>query len=115
MNAEIKAAWLAALRSGEYAQTRTNLKDETGYCCLGVLCDLHAKAGLGKWGENGYYIPADDYAECSTLPHAVVRWAGVKDHNPDVYDHDDDRVPIAELNDHGYTFAELADIIEQQL
>jgi hypothetical protein len=37
--------WIKALRSGEYAQTRNALKDDKGYCCLGVLCDLTG----GEW------------------------------------------------------------------
>jgi hypothetical protein len=37
--------WINALRSGEYAQTRKALRDDKGYCCLGVLCDLTG----GEW------------------------------------------------------------------
>ena len=32
--------WIAALRSGDYTQTGSHLRDETGFCCLGVLCDI---------------------------------------------------------------------------
>ena len=37
---ELKDKWLEALRSGEYSQTTETLKDENGFCCLGVLCDV---------------------------------------------------------------------------
>jgi hypothetical protein len=40
MNPEIKAKWIAALRSGEYAQGRYALRDGDHFCCLGVLCDV---------------------------------------------------------------------------
>jgi len=43
MNPRIKQRWLDALRSGEYKQTMENLQDMNGFCCLGVLCDLHAQ------------------------------------------------------------------------
>lgn len=33
---DFKVKWLAALRSGEYAQCRMKLLTEEGYCCLGV-------------------------------------------------------------------------------
>ena len=33
-------AWLDALRSGKFAQTKYNLKDDMGYCCLGVACEV---------------------------------------------------------------------------
>lgn len=40
MNQEMKAKWVEALRSGKYAQTRNRLRDDKGYCCLGVLVDI---------------------------------------------------------------------------
>lgn len=42
MDAEKKAAWVKALRSGEYTQTREVLYDNraNGYCCLGVYLKL---------------------------------------------------------------------------
>jgi hypothetical protein len=46
MNPEIKKKWLTALRSGEYKQTAGALKDTSGYCCLGVLCEA---AGYTNW------------------------------------------------------------------
>jgi len=46
MTPELKALWLAALRSGEYRQTRDTLKDKDGYCCLGVLCHVASEAKM---------------------------------------------------------------------
>ena len=41
MDKELKAKWVAALRSGEYRQAHGQLWDGTdGYCCIGVLCRL---------------------------------------------------------------------------
>ncbi len=37
MDPELKAKWIAALRSGEYEQTTGQLHSGIGYCCLGVL------------------------------------------------------------------------------
>jgi hypothetical protein len=54
MNPEIKARWVAALRSGEYQQTTGNLRTENGFCCLGVLCDLHSKATGIEWAVDTY-------------------------------------------------------------
>lgn len=95
---EVKAEWLAALRSGEYKQCSGALKKisntETTHCCLGVLCDLHAKKGLGDWQNRDGYTPIDalfvtDYVSkpterygphfCksfTTLPNPVCDWAG---------------------------------------
>lgn len=43
MRPDVKAKWITALRSGEYRQGRGSLREHDAYCCLGVLCDLHAK------------------------------------------------------------------------
>lgn len=41
MDAEIKAKWVEALRSGRYEQTTGFLRRSNGrFCCLGVLCDV---------------------------------------------------------------------------
>lgn len=53
MNPELKAKWIAALRSGEYKQGKSALVDsENNYCCLGVLC---AVAELTKNGCSFTY------------------------------------------------------------
>ena len=54
MKPEIKAAWIAALRSGEYKQGRQRLRRTgVGHCCLGVICDVYSKltGGAGQWEE----------------------------------------------------------------
>ena len=97
MNQEFVARWVAALRSGEYAQTTGRLRDDAGYCCLGVAFDLLAKDGKGSWAgvskEEGY-IPSG-YGET---------YVGLS------LDRQDD---LAALNDNGATFAELANHIER--
>lgn len=45
MKKQLKSKWLAALRSGKYAQGRGKLKwvsdrGRVEYCCLGVLCEV---------------------------------------------------------------------------
>lgn len=44
MDQEVKARWVAALRSGEYEQGQHLLRQPMGatemYCCLGVLCEV---------------------------------------------------------------------------
>jgi hypothetical protein len=48
MKTEIREAWQDALLSGLYNQTRgtLSLKDENGYCCLGVLCEVGIERGM---------------------------------------------------------------------
>lgn len=107
MNPEIKARWVAALRSGEYQQTRKNLRDENGFCCLGVLCDLHARETGTGWdkGLEGDYI----YNGTSTfLPYVVAYWAGLENAHPVTAG----GVSLADLNDTGHDFNFIADVIE---
>jgi hypothetical protein len=39
-----RAAWVAALRGGRYARTEGTLRDERGFCCLGVAEDVRDPA-----------------------------------------------------------------------
>lgn len=53
---EVKALWVAALRSGVYQQTSRVLhREENGeFCPLGVLYDLAVEDGGKPWGEHMY-------------------------------------------------------------
>ena len=145
MDAEIKAQWVAALRSGDYRQAKGNLRVDTstgvGYCCLGVLCDLAEKAGVVTFldlkviesddpdendvrAEAGYVSIGNedtDYRDNELLPSCVKRWASLNDSNPEVkYDEDGRgyavREYLSDLNDErNYTFAQIADLVEEQL
>jgi hypothetical protein len=61
MNPEVKARWVAALRSGEYLQGTSTLRIGDQFCCLGVLCDIYsAERGGGNWTNHGF---VDAYVE----------------------------------------------------
>jgi hypothetical protein len=105
MNADVKAKWVAALRSGEYKQTRGVLADKQGFCCLGVLCEIAVRGGA-----------IDDYDGDDSVPSfAVQDWAGLEHRNPSVF-FDNFSTNLADVNDgHLQTFAVIADVIEEQL
>lgn len=112
MNPEIKAKWVAALRSGEYVQTQAVLRTGDGFCCLGVLCDLYDKEGWGKEFFPSQGIP----------PDGVREWAGfpVSEYDPEARPTpavviDGVHEALYTHNDKGCTFAEIADAIEKQL
>ena len=53
-------AWLAALRSGNFSQSKHKLQDSNGYCCLGVACVVlkkiePIKLDYSTYDENGRY------------------------------------------------------------
>lgn len=93
MDAELKAKWVEALRSGKYRQCQEKLHvyRTNKYCCLGVLariCTDHSTKqlaeGISGWERLG---SLDDFQ-------------GEK---------------LASMNDSGKSFAEIADYIEKNL
>jgi len=111
MNPQIKQKWVDALRSGEYQQTQERLRKEDGFCCLGVLCDLYIKENNVEWEINevdGYFYEKNS----AVLPPSVVGWAGVEDSNPYV---NGGIGTLSGLNDKGFTFNEIAGLIEEHL
>lgn len=141
MNKRIKTKWIRALRSGKYEQGKGSLKDGSNFCCLGVLCDLHAKeTNRGKWlggdgldSDNYKVIGAHGPAEGALLPSAVARWAGIRSgpqeitfytsrgkesktiYAPILVDSEGIKVRADELNDNGANFTEIADAIKRTL
>jgi len=122
MNADVKAHWTAALRSGRYPQAVGALRrenEEAGFCCLGVLCELAVTAGVippPRIWLDGTYAYADS---CHLLPFAVVKWAGLGSDDPSIQGAPaslaGDWLSLAEANDNGVPFSGIADIIEAAL
>jgi hypothetical protein len=130
MNSKVKEAWIDALRSGEYEQGSEKLRSVRGYCCLGVLCDLYAKEHNTEWefrGNEETNLQLQDYwyfgEQSEFLPEFVMEWAGLSLNCPlvkiDVEEYDEDpwfyQEGLADLNDSGYTFNDLSELIEEQL
>ena len=102
MNQELKAKWVAALRSGKYKQGKMRLRSENGeaYCCLGLLCEIEGGMSDGEWEIKRYSFDV-----------GTILDAGL--HSPG-----QDRSPakiLADMNDSGKTFAEIADHVEANL
>jgi hypothetical protein len=97
MNKSWKHKWLKALRSGAYVQGKGRLynpKEQT-FCCIGVLGDI---AGI-QWDPDTSYA-------MSTLPEPFMSITGLPYSTA---------TRLAERNDNGWTFAEIADLIEATL
>jgi hypothetical protein len=133
MHQDVKAKWVAALRSGKYEQGQyaLNTDGENGkFCCLGVLCELAVEEGVVTRTQpwiDGEVINRKDYEydhESGALPRAVREWAGLKHSNPtttvpgsEVYEGLNDtntKLSLAELNDNGKDFAYIASVIERE-
>lgn len=111
MNPEVKAKWVVALRSGEYKQGQRKLRVGDAFCCLGVLCNLHAQSHpeiAARQHDTYSYM-----GHLSLTPIPVENWAGL-DVDVDV-EINGVLAPLYSHNDDGRTFAEIADAIESQL
>lgn len=119
MNPNVKAKWVQALRSGQYEQGDGWLHYEADgvhkFCCLGVLCELAVEEGVIPPGDpnagqpknsvGNYIWDYDDGNDCY-LPPGVAAWADIDNTGRiDGYD-------LADMNDGGSTFTEIADVIE---
>lgn len=112
MNQAVKKIWLAALRSDEYKQTTGSLRASGGFCCLGVLCELHRKeTGAGHWAGQAY-LTSDDISMLSVLPPMVSDWAGF---GGELCPSDKSGIKLSHSNDHGSDFKTIAAIIERDM
>jgi len=106
MDPNIKKQWIEALRSGKYKQGRYWLRHRNEFCCLGVLCDLHAQATNCEWNTDENYLGA-----AQALPKEVVNWAGLDSEDPFI---NEERV--SSYNDRmKRNFDQIADLIESNL
>lgn len=129
MRKEVADKWIDALRSGNYAQCKGQLRNNDpvldqepcGFCCLGVLCDLYAaEHPLSDWTDNGLFQGEEFH-----LPVAVREWAGMRSDNGALPRYVEvmrerhgygqvkwaDGDNLVDLNDNGCSFTEIADVI----
>lgn len=120
MKAKIAELWATALESGKYKQgdgqlTRRTMVDgdPVDYdCCLGVLTKLAIEAGVevhvSAPDSNGR-IRYNDRGDFLSIP--VMDWAGLKDERGIFAEKDGTVETLAERNDTGSSFAEIAALI----
>ena len=107
-NPELKAKWIAALRSGEYSQGRGKLKRnntelQPSFCCLGVLCDIVKPDGWEGLRHNfsGKSVQ-EEYPNLNEMKKIGIYTSTVK--------------KLATMNDDdGLPFSKIADYIEKNL
>lgn len=80
MSPELKSAWVAALRSGEYKQCTGQFQEGNCYCCLGVLCLAAQKPIQGDLGDNYEFVRQALNASSPQIPNdPVVILTGLND------------------------------------
>ncbi len=96
----VRVAWVEALRSGRYRQSRGALRKslsttEDQWCCLGVLCDIVDPSG---WGDNKKHLGRSRYPAPSVLDAAGERNGQL----------------LTMMNDQGTSFQRIADLIDKE-
>ena len=93
------------------------------FCCLGVLCQIHAEETGGYWEEPN---SEEEYklsylGEDASLPHAVAEWAGLKYEKGDdlsIGGSEDPYIGGAELSTHNdglsKNFKQIAKILNER-
>jgi hypothetical protein len=105
---------LVALRSGEYNQSKLNLQNISGYCCLGVMCEVYEK-------ETGNTLDRDTLgiikgSDLRDQEH-VQNWVGLRTFIGEVFldTNELNAQDLTMMNDHSNkTFLEIADFIESE-
>lgn len=99
-----------ALESGKYQQTFEVLRDDNGFCCLGVACDIFRKeTGKGEWDNSFFSVNEKDRSNVN-LPYFVRDWYGFEDSSPIC-----SGINLIDANDDGETFPVIASYIREQL
>ena len=114
MYKEIALQWADALESGKYKQGRGKLRRGDKFCCLGVLCNLHAQAHpeiAAAQKKPGIYM-----GEVLGLSKEVAAWAGMDNSGLGEFAFELDNAPnagsLADLNDQDrFTFKQIAEVI----
>lgn len=102
---DVKEKWLAALRSGEYKQCGGQLYNGYGYCCLGVL-EMVTLGEVDCYPDSGDAMGMPGRISCKLM--GVLFRAG---HTAPAFSVGESF--LAELNDTGTSFLEIADLIER--
>lgn len=106
---EYPKAWIEALRSGKYRQGHSRLRWQDRFCCLGVRCDLQDNTKWDsdyRWDGNGGVLP-DKIHKLDEFAHTDKNIA-----LPFRSKNQQSRERLSNLNDAGFTFDQLADLIE---
>lgn len=110
--------WIKALRSGKYAQARRTLATGGGFCCLGVACEVYKESGNAINEEKISLQTFDGVMVCtryeeshSVLPAKVQEWYGMATCDGVL----PEGQSLLNKNDKGKSFAEIADLMEQNL
>jgi hypothetical protein len=105
LDPDLKARWVEALRSGKYKQGKGALEKYNCNCCLGVLARVENVPVLDEDHQEKHFVFTEDEKN-GQIMYPPQNWCGLDDAT--IY-------ALADLNDSGYTFDQIAKLIEEKL
>lgn len=100
-----------ALRSGKYQQGRHSLHVDGKFCCLGVACVINGMTPKYEWGfKETYSYHSLNFHKAKDITGFKTECGNFKNH---IEYKDNKYGSLAELNDAGMSFNEIADVIEK--
>ena len=112
--------WVAALRSGQYAQGKGYLNSEGGYCCLGVLCEVQLRpkylynVGLSRYGYDNDEVGlslrnplCELLGDYGYFPSSVTGTLAAGDGESG-----STATALSDLNDDGVPFSDIVTVLE---
>lgn len=124
LNPEWKQTWVAALRSGNYTQGHSSLRDkDDAFCCLGVACDLFDSSRWRKnivcrrvfEGTQSYLNTSSNYTFRGTQAYVNISGYPTKEVLEEFCIDFELMKMLAEWNDAEFSFEEIAQVIEECL
>lgn len=122
---DIQKKWVEALRSGEYRQGEGYLQDHEGkFCCLGVACEIFSL----EYHHSDSFLPSEAIPRLKLRDEAgdIFSSLAVEELEKYLVTEEDKRIyrnacedgyaytDLAQINDNGYSFKMIANIIENE-
>lgn len=112
---KLQLNWIKKLESGRYKQTREGfLRDENGYCCLGI-CE-RIEDNLQKDLDGSYITKDKSHNNIVLSKNTMKKYSFRADTGKalkEIIIGDNSYISLADMNDEGVTFKEIAEIIRE--
>jgi len=100
LDQSFKYQWINALISGNYQQTKGCLRNDFGFCCLGVACDIKDNSSWVFDKSMKFYF----HDNCFCTPSYRFQYdIGLEDYDMNV---------LVGMNEDGKSFTEIASYIK---
>jgi hypothetical protein len=118
MKKELKEKWIEALLSGKYAQTSGTLRrtesggnGQTGFCCLGVFCDIVDPTRWVEDSDTMGYRHLNDLTSNRGYPPQDILELGLLGSQGNLLTY----VRVGSMNDNGQSFKQIAEWIKENV